>query len=220
MKHNIVITIDGPSGSGKGTTAKRIAEKMSMTHVDSGSLYRAIAWHLHDHKIPPESEKITSSFLEGIDIGYDENNDIVINGVGRETQIRSRENSIHTFQYSRNPIIRNHVTELQRQLLADGGVLDGRDAGTVVMPHADLKIYLDCDVDIRTYRRAKQHGITEPLEIAKIKQEILLRDEADMNKGTASLKRQPDAVVVDTSNMTIEEQVDAIYQLAMEKISK
>ena len=214
----MVITIDGPSGSGKGTTARGLAKKLEMTHVDSGSLYRAIAWYLDDRSIAPDSTQITEPFLEQIDISYSEDNTILINGVDREEQIRSRENSIHAFTYSRNQIIRKYVTRLQRMLLVNGGVLDGRDAGSVVMPDADLKIYLDCNVDIRTYRRAKQHKITEPLEIAKIKGEILARDEADRNKGEASLRVLSDAIVVDTSDLSVQEQIDTIYRLAQEKL--
>jgi len=217
---SIVITIDGPSGSGKGTTAKRIAEKLGLTHVDSGSLYRAIAWYLHNENVPADSTKIDPDLLQTISITYDANNQIVINGTNRESEIRSRENSTHAFKYSRNNIIREHVTFLQRQLLENGGVLDGRDAGSVVAPDADLKIYLDCDIDIRTYRRAKQHSVTEPLEIAAIKKEIKERDDADMDKGDASLRILPDSVVVDTGHMTIDEQVEAVYQLAMERINE
>ncbi len=213
----IVITIDGPSGSGKGTTALRVARRLGLVHVDSGSLYRAVALTLHEQNISPDESVKISQALPNMDISFNANNEIMIDGVNRESDIRTRENSKRVFAYSRDLQIRAYVTELQRGLLVNGGVLDGRDAGSVVAPDADLKIYLDCDIDIRTYRRAKQHGITEPLEIAEIKKEIQERDAVDMNKGKFSLQVLPESVIVDTSDMTIDEQVDAIYQLAQEK---
>jgi len=218
--NNIVITIDGPSGSGKGTTARGISKLLSIPHIDSGSIYRTLAYYLRMQDIAPTADQEIADALCDFEMSYDEQGRVVVDGDVIEDEIRSRINSKHAFLYSRNPIIRSFSNQTQRALLYEGGVLDGRDAGSVVAPHADLKIYLDCDVDERTRRRALQHNITDEQELAELKQEILDRDAADMNKGSASLHILPDSIVVDTSGMTVEEQIDAVYQLALTKIDK
>lgn len=218
--NNIVITIDGPSGSGKGTTARGVAKLLSIPHIDSGSIYRTMAYILSNAQISPDDDVAIMDFLSEFHMKYSHDGRVLYNDTDIENQIRSRENSKHAFEYSRNPIIRKISTRLQRELLKEGGVLDGRDAGSVVAPDAELKIYLDCDVDERTRRRAKQHNITEAVEIEAIKQEILERDAADMNKGDASLTILPDSVLVDTSGLSVEEQIDAVYQLALKKMEQ
>jgi len=218
--NSLVITIDGPSGSGKGTTARGVAKLLSLPHIDSGSIYRTIGYILNNAQIKEDDDVAIMDFLEDFHMKYSHDGHVLYNNTDIEKQIRSRENSKHAFQYSRNPIIRKISTRLQRELLKDGGVLDGRDAGSVVAPDAQLKIYLDCDVTERTRRRAKQHNITHEEELAELKQEILDRDKADMNKGGASLVMLSDSVCVDTSGLTVEEQIDAVYQLALQKMQK
>lgn len=218
--NSLVITIDGPSGSGKGTTARGVAKLLSLPHIDSGSIYRTIGYILNNAQIKEDDDVAIMDFLEDFHMKYSHDGHVLYNNTDIEKQIRSRENSKHAFQYSRNPIIRKISTRLQRELLKDGGVLDGRDAGSVVAPDAQLKIYLDCDVTERTRRRAKQHNITHEEELAELKQEILDRDKADMNKGDASLVMLSDSVCVDTSGLTAEEQIDAVYQLALQKMQK
>ncbi len=216
----IVITIDGPSGSGKGTTARGVAKLLSIPHIDSGSIYRTMAYYLRTQDIKEEDGEAIKEALEDFHINYSEVGHVLLNDKDVEKEIRSRENSTYAFQYSRSPIVRENATRLQRELLEHGGILDGRDAGSVVAPFADLKIYLDCDVNERTRRRAKQHNITDPKEIEVLRKEILDRDDADMNKGDASLQMMPDSVRVDTSGMTVDEQVDAVYQLALSKMNQ
>ena len=218
--NSLVITIDGPSGSGKGTTARGVAKLLSLPHIDSGSIYRTIGYILNNAQIKEDDDVAIMDFLEDFHMKYSHDGHVLYNNTDIEKQIRSRENSKHAFQYSRNPIIRKISTRLQRELLKDGGVLDGRDAGSVVAPDAQLKIYLDCDVTERTRRRAKQHNITHEEELAELKQEILDRDKADMNKGDASLVMLSDSVCVDTSGLTTKEQIDAVYQLALQKMQK
>ena len=216
----IVITIDGPSGSGKGTTARGIAKLLSIPHIDSGSIYRTMAFYLHSQNIEEkDTDKITTA-LRDFHMNYSDKGHVLLDGVDIEKEIRSRENSTYAFQYSRNLVVRENATRLQRELLENGGILDGRDAGSVVAPFADLKIYLDCDVEERTRRRAKQHSITDKQELIALRQEILDRDDADMNKGDASLQVLPDSMIVDTSGMTVEEQIDAVHTLALQKMNE
>ncbi len=217
--NKIVITIDGPSGSGKGTTARGVAKLLSIPHIDSGSIYRTMAYYLRTQDIKEEDSETIKEALRDFHMNYSEEGHVLLNDTDVEQEIRSRENSTYAFQYSRSLVVRENATRLQRELLEHGGILDGRDAGSVVAPFADLKIYLDCDVTERTRRRAKQHNITDPEEIEVLRREILDRDEADMNKGDASLQMMPDSIRVDTSGMTVEEQIDAVYKLALEKIN-
>ena len=214
----LVITIDGPSGSGKGTTARGVARKLGLPHVDSGSIYRSVAYALDKHSITADEDSAIEGFLTTFSLSYTEDGEVQINGENKESEIRSRENSKIAFLYSRNPIIRTYATQFQRKRLQDGGVLDGRDAGTVVAPDADLKIYLDCDIEERLRRRVKQHGITDATEMETLRQEIVDRDHADSNKGDASLTILPESVVVDTSGMSVDEQIEAVYQKALETI--
>ena len=217
MMKNLVITIDGPSGSGKGTTARGVAEKLGLPHVDSGSIYRAVAYALNKEGITSDHDEKIKNFLKTFSLSYSATGEVQINGENKETEIRSRDNSKIAFLYSRNPLIRTYATELQRKRLEHGGVLDGRDAGTVVAPDADLKIYLDCDIEERLRRRIKQHGVTDENEIQALREEILERDHADSNKGDASLTILPESIVVDTSGMSVEEQIMAVYNLAVER---
>jgi cytidylate kinase len=213
--NNLVITIDGPSGSGKGTTARGISKKLSLPHVDSGSIYRTVAYYLHGRDVSASDDEKIMQELNGFKMSYDTNNEVLLFDTNVEKHIRSRENSKYAFEYSRNPLIREFATKMQRELLQNGGILDGRDAGSVVAPDADLKIYLDCDVDERTRRRAKQHDITDAEEIAVLRREIIERDKADSDKGAASLHILPESVVVDTTGMSVDEQIDAVYQKAL-----
>ena len=213
----LVITIDGPSGSGKGTTARGVADRLELPHVDSGSIYRAVAYALNEAEIQSDQDEKIEKFLRSFSLSYSPKGEVQINGENKENEIRSRENSKIAFLYSRNPLIRTYATELQRKRLQHGGVLDGRDAGTIVAPDADLKIYLDCDIEERLRRRIKQHSVTDEDEIQSLRQEIIERDHADSNKGDASLTVLPESVVVDTSGMSVEEQIDAVYQLALSK---
>lgn len=215
---NLVITIDGPSGSGKGTTARGIAQRLSVPHVDSGSIYRTVAYYLHGRDVLPSDDTEITKELAGFTMSYSDEGHVMLFDVDVENKIRTRENSKYAFEYSRNPLIREFATKMQRELLSNGGVLDGRDAGSVVAPDADLKIYLDCDVDERTRRRAKQHNITDPSEIQALRQEIIERDEADSNKGEASLHILPESVVVDTSGLTVDQQIDVVYQEAVKRM--
>jgi len=215
--NSIVITIDGPSGSGKGTTARGVAELLSIPHIDSGSIYRTIAYILNNAHIKPDDDIAIMDFLHEFHMKYSHEGRVLYNEVDIEDVIRSRENSKIVFNYSRNQVVRTIATKVQRELLADGGVLDGRDAATVVAPDADLKIYLECDIDERVRRRAKQYRITDQKEIEEIKQEIQDRDKSDKNN-SGSLTILPDSVLVDTCGLSAEEQIQKVYKRALEKI--
>ena len=215
----LVITIDGPSGSGKGTTAEGVSKKLGIPHVDSGAIYRTIAYYLNALSIgESEDEKITKA-LEGFLFTYNDKNEVLLDGVLVEKDIRSRENSVRVFGYSRNPIIREYSTNLQRTFLQkNGGVLDGRDAGSVVAPFADVKIFLDCTIDERVRRRAKQHSIIDAAGLEELKKEIVNRDTSDANNH-GSFKMMPDTVVVDTTGLTVDEQIQKVHELALSKLN-
>lgn len=214
----LVITIDGPSGSGKGTTAEGISKLLSIPHVDSGAIYRTVAFYLNALGITEDDDAKIEDALTRFVFAYNEHNEVLLDGVLVEDEIRSRENSIRVFGYSRNPIIRTFSTDLQRSFLQEnGGVLDGRDAGSIVAPFADVKIFLDCSISERVRRRAKQHNITNPEGLEELYNEIVSRDTSDANN-QGSFKMMPDTVVVDTTGLTVDEQIQKVYELALSKL--
>ena len=216
---DITITIDGPAGSGKGTTAKGVVDKLGYKYLDTGAMYRAVALALSEQHIRPTHTASIEHTLPSIELDFDENNHIKINGDNREQDIRTNTISTLASSYSTVPHIREWLVAQQQAIIADGGyVLDGRDAGSVIAPNAELKIYLDCDVAIRAKRRAAEYGITDEAGIESIKQDLIERDERDKNREISPLVVLPDSIIVDTSELTIDEQIDKVYTLAREII--
>lgn len=220
----ITITIDGPVASGKGITAKLVAEKLQYRYLDTGALYRAIAFHLLNHGIESihDISLILNSF-DSLNIEFTIQGDTVVNNQVVNDEIRSPRVSKYSSVFAVVPEVRAFCDKIQKALVADGGwVMDGRDSGSVVAPHAELKIYLDCEVNERARRRALDRNVTDPKGIEEIKQEIIERDTRDMSteRGDAQLRVLPEATVVDTTQLTIDQQVEIIYQMALEKISE
>lgn len=219
----ITITIDGPVASGKGITARLVAEQLNYRYLDTGALYRTVALHMLHHNVSASDLDTIVSLLPTMQIEFDTAGHTHLNGTDVSEEIRSEEVSKNSALFSPIPQVRAFLDEVQKQMIQGGGwVMDGRDSGSVVAPQAELKIYLDCDVDIRAQRRALDRGITDPVGIEEIKQEIMVRDEQDRDpgRGKAQLRVLPESIVVDTSNTTIPEQVEIIVNLAQEKINQ
>lgn len=212
------IAIDGPAGAGKSTIARMIARKLGYIYVDTGAMYRAMALHLLREKISPsETEKINRKCQEAeISIGYENGEQIVyLNGENVNGLIRTEEVSSMASASSPNPNVRRKLLELQQKLAADQDVvMDGRDIGTCVLPNAQVKIYLTADSRVRAGRRFKEmeeRGISCSLD--EIEKDIIERDHRDMTREISPLMQAEDAVLVDSSHMTIEEAVDAVIAL-------
>lgn len=217
-----VIAIDGPAGAGKSTIAKMAAQKLGYIYIDTGAMYRAVAWRILQEYTPPVSTEQIISVLDDIDIklSYDENKNMRVetNGTDVSAAIRTPEVTALVSQVAAVSEVRTKMVELQRAMAQCGKVLmDGRDIGTCVLPNADLKIFLTASVEERANRRARQMKEKGyDIDVEEIKKDIIARDEADMNREISPLKKADDALLLDTTEMTIEEVLAAIVKMAQD----
>ena len=216
------IAIDGPAGAGKSSIAKLVAKKLSFVYVDTGAMFRTVAYYfLSQGKDPSDAEMVTEECEKiSISIEYkDGAQHIFLDGTDVSTEIRQEEVGKNASVVAKNQAVRNRLLALQRQMAEKQDVImDGRDIGTVVLPDAQVKIYLTASASVRAERRYKElveKG--ESCNLKKIEEEIIARDEQDMNREIAPLKQAEDAVLVDSSYMTIEEVVDKIIEI-VEKV--
>ncbi len=217
------IAIDGPAGAGKSTIARRVAAELSFIYVDTGAMYRAIAVSLLKRGVDCEQEEELRRALEGLDvsIGYaDGEQQVYLNGENVTGELRTEEVSRMASISSAKPLVRAKLLSLQRDMAAQHDVLmDGRDIGTQILPNAQLKIYLTASVHTRAMRRYQElteKGGTCSLE--EIEQEIEARDYRDTHRETAPLKQAADAVLVDSSALTVDQVVERIIGLYQEAL--
>ena len=216
------IASDGPAGAGKSSIAKLVAKKLSFVYVDTGAMFRTVAYYfLSQGKDPSDAEMVTEECEKiSISIEYkDGAQHIFLDGTDVSTEIRQEEVGKNASVVAKNQAVRNRLLALQRQMAEKQDVImDGRDIGTVVLPDAQVKIYLTASASVRAERRYKElveKG--ETCNLKKIEEDIIARDEQDMNREIAPLKQAEDAVLVDSSYMTIEEVVDKIIEI-VEKV--
>lgn len=213
MKFNIAI--DGPSAAGKSTIAKLLAKRLGFTHIDTGAMYRCVAYMCKKLNIDIENEDEIAKMMEQLNIAFDELGNVFINGDDVSTLIRTNDISMLTSKISAYPKVRAILTTLQQKMAqAQGFILDGRDIGTVVLPDAKCKIYMIASVKARADRRFKEYqnkGIEANYD--EIYQDIEKRDYQDMNRSSAPLKKADDAIEIDTSNLSIEEVVNKILSI-------
>ena len=216
------IAMDGPAGAGKSSIAKLVAKKLSFVYVDTGAMFRTVAYYfLSQGKDPSDAEMVTEECEKiSISIEYkDGAQHIFLDGTDVSTEIRQEEVGKNASVVAKNQAVRNRLLALQRQMAEKQDVImDGRDIGTVVLPDAQVKIYLTASASVRAERRYKElveKG--ETCNLKKIEEDIIARDEQDMNREIAPLKQAEDAVLVDSSYMTIEEVVDKIIEI-VEKV--
>ena len=217
------IAIDGPAGAGKSTIARRAAKELNFIYVDTGAMYRTIALGLLRRGTDIEEEAALLKALDEIEvsIGYEDGEQqMYLNGEKVSSLIRTEEVSSMASKSSAKPQVRAKLTDLQQGMAAREDVLmDGRDIGTVILPHAQLKVFLTASVETRAKRRyleMQAKGVECTLE--EIEKDIAERDHRDMNRATAPLRQAEDAVLVDSSDMTIEEVVERIVSLAKERM--
>ena len=218
-----IITVDGPSGSGKGTICRRLAQQMGWHLLDSGALYRLTALAAHHHGISTEDEESIKVVAAHLDVQFltDHTNDIKIVLEGEEVTdaIRAEKIGSDASVVASMPSVRQALLKRQRDFAVTPGLIaDGRDMGTVVFPQARLKVYLDASAEERATRRYKQlisKGVSASLE--DILADIKSRDERDMNRTVSPLKPAPEAVILDTTQMTIEEVLEMVLDEAKHK---
>lgn len=215
MMKEIKIAIDGPSAAGKSTLAKAIAERLQYVYIDTGAMYRCVAYYSITHQIAIEDEEAVIATLKDIEIMMKPNHKIYLNGQDVSNQIRTNEISMAASTISSYEAVRTFLVEQQRKMASAGGViLDGRDIGTVVLPDAELKIYQVASVETRAMRRYlenQERGMNSDLEI--ITQEIKQRDYQDSHRKHSPLRQAEDAVVIDTSNSSLEEVVSKVMKI-------
>ena len=216
------IAIDGPAGAGKSTIARKVAEKLSFIYVDTGAMYRSMALYFIRHDIAAQDEEKIAAACPDIDVSIvyqDGEQQVILNGENVNGLIRTEQVSMLTSDTSKYPVVREKLLSLQRGLAEkENVIMDGRDIGTCVLPNADVKIYLTASAAERARRRYKEQterGVD--CDIKEIERDIIARDEQDMNREVAPLRQAEDAVLVDSSDMTIDQVVDEIIRIYQEK---
>ena len=214
----MVITIDGAAGVGKTTTAKKLARKLGFGYLDTGAMYRAVTYFFIQHQVDIESKNMVISSLDtlNLDVRFpiDRPTKIVLDGEDISENIRKKVVTNRVSQVSAIKDVRKKMVKIQKEIVSNGNfVVEGRDIGTVVFPNAEHKFFLVANYDIRAKRRLKDfHNVNEKLDLSDIKNDLIRRDERDKNRKLSPLKKAEDAVVIDTSNCSIDEQVESIYK--------
>jgi CMP/dCMP kinase len=209
----MIIAIDGPSGVGKGTVARAVAGALGYRHVDTGAMYRAVAWRALRGHVPFEDEAALTALAERLVIDPSERN-IHVDGVDITGAIRNPEIDRGAARVARVAGVRAALVAQQRDIGRDGGVvMEGRDIGTVVFPDADVKIYLDASADERVRRRVHDQAHNGCRDRAQVATELAARDTSDRTRAVAPLAVAPDAHVIDTTGLTIEQVVAAVLAI-------
>ncbi len=221
MDRNLIIAIDGPSGVGKGTIARRVAARLGYRHVDTGAMYRAVAWAAVQAGTALDEEDRVAQLAQRADIEVSDGF-TGINGHDVTRAIRTPEIDRAASVVARLPRVRGVLVERQRDVGAGGGVvMEGRDIGTVVFPDADVKIYLDAAAEERARRRASDAAHAgNGAALAEVATEMEARDRADSTRKSSPLMPAPDAHIIDTTGLSIEEVTERVLAIVGEVASR
>ncbi len=220
-----VVAIDGPAGTGKGTVAKALAERTHFINIDTGAMYRCVTLECINNGISVQDEDKILQVLEKISINLehqDGKQKVILNGKDVSQEIRTPEVDDMVAKFAALKIVRDKMTPLQRKMGEENNVImEGRDIGTVVFPNADVKIFLDCSLEERSRRRYKQNlekGIESNYQ--DVLKSIMERHKLETERKIAPFVKAEDAILVDSTNMTIDEVVDTIYSIIKSKIEE
>lgn len=222
---NFSVAIDGPAGAGKSTLAKAAAKKLGFVYVDTGAIYRTVGLAAKRAGLVRDDVSGVSALLPGlsVDITYiDGVQRMLLNGEDVSESIRTPEISDYASNVSAMPRVRSYLMDMQRQMAEKYSVImDGRDIGTVVLPHASLKVFLTADVEKRAGRRHKEL-LEKGMELSfdEVLADMKIRDARDSNRETAPLKAAEDAVILDTGDMSLEESIEALLTLIQTRIEE
>lgn len=223
MKYT-AIAIDGPAGAGKSTVARALAKELGYLYVDTGAIYRTVGYHMSLYGIGPKDIDGITRLLDDVNLNiqYDDSGlqHMILNGCDVTDEIRSPEMSDYASKLSTLKIVREFLLDVQRDMARKHNVvMDGRDIGTVVLPRAQVKIFLTASAEIRAQRRFKELVAKgdKKVTLAQVLQDMKQRDERDANRPIAPLKPAEDSVILDTSEMTLEQVVSAMKQIAAER---
>lgn len=220
----IVIAIDGYSACGKSSTAKEVAKELNYRYIDSGAMYRAVTLYFLDHLVAITNPKEVERAIHEIQLSFRINakgvSELFMNGINVEKDIRKMRISENVSPVSALKEVREAMVAIQRKLGKDKGiVMDGRDIGSVVFPQAELKLFLTADMLVRAFRRQRELLQRDDLvDIDTIVENLTSRDQIDSTRKESPLVKSPDAVLIDTTHITIDEQVDEVVRLAFSKI--
>jgi cytidylate kinase len=217
MSKGLIIAIDGPAGSGKSSSAKLIAKKLGYLYIDTGAMYRAITYlALENEALNDESRILELARKSKIELEYNDGKLVVmLNDQDISNEIRSTDVNANVSDVSKISAVRKLLVEKQREIgeKGEGVVMEGRDIGTVVFPNADVKIFLTASLDTRADRRAKEYFQNgSEVIVEDIKNNLFSRDKIDSSRKDSPLTKAPDAVGIDTTNVTIDEQVNLILE--------
>lgn len=215
----ITVAIDGPAAAGKSTVAKLIAQRLGLTYIDTGAMYRAYTWYCMEQGVDCNDHDASIQFVGKIDILLKPDGTVLCNGVDVTRAIREPRVSLNVSPIATYKEVRLFLVDLQRKMAGENSVImDGRDIGTYVLPNADVKIYQIASVETRAIRRYDENvskGI--PCTLEEIEEDVRRRDYIDSHRDFAPLKCAPDATTLDTSFMSIEEVVNAIIEIIEKK---
>ncbi|HNT90628.1 MAG TPA: (d)CMP kinase [Smithellaceae bacterium] len=221
-KKKVIITIDGPAGAGKSTVSKILAEKLGYLYLDTGSLYRALAYQALKSETLLDNESALADLCSRTEIklkNIDGKMKVFLDGMDVAENIRSEEVGVAASKISAYAAVRQCLFHLQRQAGADGKlVAEGRDMGTVVFPHADYKFYLDASMEERTKRRLNELlEKRKPAEYQSVQKDIMARDQQDTTRQLSPLKIPADAIIIDSTNLSVAEVVKKIFESILNK---
>lgn len=225
MNKYISVAIDGPAGAGKSTMAKRVAKDLGYVYVDTGAIYRTIGYHVALHGIGPKDVDGVTRLIDDVNIeiayGEDGTQRMILNGTDVTGELRTPQMSDYASKISVMKVVRDFLLDVQRDIAKKHHVImDGRDIGTVVLPHADVKVFLTASAEVRAQRRLDEliaRG-EKKITLQSILADIQERDHRDMTRPVAPLKQAEDAVLLDTSDLTIEESVSAIKEIIEKRL--
>lgn len=225
-KRNYAIAIDGPAGSGKSTMARRVAKDLGFVYVDTGAIYRTVGYHMDFYGIGPKDTDGITRLIGDVNIAIEYDADglqhMILNGRDVTEEIRTPEMSKIASVISAQKVVRDYLLDMQRQLARTHNVvMDGRDIGTVVLPGADVKIFLTADPEVRARRRFDELAAKgEKVKFEKVLQDLIARDEQDKNRKIAPLRPAKDAVHLDTTDLDIEQAAAAMESIIKEKLGQ
>lgn len=218
----ICVAIDGPAAAGKSTVAKKVAEKLNITYIDTGAMYRAFTWYVLEKGLDPKNEEQSNSLIPEVNIELKPNHIVLCNGIDVSEAIRQPRVSSQVSYIASYKQIRLALVEQQRHMAEVGSVvMDGRDIGTYVLPNADVKIYQIASVETRAVRRYEEN-LSKGIECTyeDIENDVRTRDYIDSHREFAPLKPAHDSVLLDTSYLTIDESVDKVIEIVNKKLGE
>ena len=220
--HQLVIAIDGPAGSGKSTIAARLAKKLGYINLESGAMYRALALKAIEQQVPLDDADALRRLADATVIQLDPQSDgnrVLLDGRDVSRRIRESDVTLAASQVSMHPAVREIMVARQREMGLRGGVvMEGRDIGTAVFPNADVKVFLDADARIRAERRVAEKGTLTPEDARRTVEDLVARDLRDRTRPVSPLVPAADAVILDSTDLTIDEALARVEQLVAAKL--